>query len=86
MICLHSRKGLATDHAARLRRKRRVDSNEICARKQFVERRQHNFRVTRLLRREEGIERNYLHAKSTRARRHRPPDSAHAYNAERLAL
>ena len=83
---LHPRKSVATDHAARLRSQRRVDSNEICARKKFVKRRQFDLRVARLLRRDEGIKRNYLHAKRARAGRHGPSDSAHADDAERLAL
>src|SRR6266566_3065711 len=62
----HPGKSVATNDASRFRSQRCMDGDKIRTCEKIVKRRQLDLQITRLLRRDEGIEGNNLHTKRAR--------------------
>src|SRR5258705_1066735 len=83
---LHFRESFRADNAARLGGQRRVYGQEISARKDVIKRRHFDLEIARLLRSDERIVADDLHAEGTRARRDGPSDAAETDNAQSFSL
>src|SRR5262249_8412223 len=81
---LHACDGLRTDEPARLGRERRVDGDEVGARKEIVERDQLHAQPGRRFGRHERIVGDHLHAQADGALGDDAPDVAEADDAEGL--
>src|SRR2546423_1995216 len=82
----HFRERTRIDQSTRVRRQRSMDRQKVCARQHIIKRSRFNFKITRLIRANEGIVGDDFHAERACTTGDNTPNSAESNYPERLVL